>query len=148
MNSKQIANEVAGRPDDWVILARVSDSEQRYMKSTKAMAVPGLGVLVQVTTEIHTGQRDNPDVAVAEALTFVPGATIGAEGSPEKGNLYRIMQAPDGKYTPPRVEKDKDQPEDGDGSAIGELVVADTSEKSVKGVAGTSGKSKKGTKSS
>jgi hypothetical protein len=64
---------VTGQPDLWVTLAKASSHQQRFFKSTKALPIPGLGVLVQVST-----QQMNPDGshAVAEALAFVPGAVL------------------------------------------------------------------------
>jgi hypothetical protein len=61
-----------GNPGAWVLLAKASSESQGWMKSTKAMSVP-TGIIVQVST-----QQKNPDgsYAVAEALTFVPGATL------------------------------------------------------------------------
>jgi hypothetical protein len=65
--------EVHGDPNAWICIAKAATN--KWMKSTKAMVVPGLGVLVQVTTEISPMQ---PGVApcIAEALTFVPGACV------------------------------------------------------------------------
>jgi hypothetical protein len=64
--------QVFGAPGAWVLLGKASSESQGWMKSTKAMQTPA-GVLVQAST-----QQQNPDgsYAVAEALTFVPGATI------------------------------------------------------------------------
>lgn len=65
------ALKVYGYPDTWVCIAKAS-VPGHWMKSTKAMAVSGLGVLVQVTTEVgHKG-----GTSIAEALTFIPGACI------------------------------------------------------------------------
>ena len=64
--------KVVGDGDLFLLLAKVSSESEGWMKSTKAMEVPG-GCVVQVTT-----QQRNPDgsYAVAEALTFVPGVII------------------------------------------------------------------------
>lgn len=58
---------VTGNGDMFVLLCKASSFLGGWMKSTKAMEVPG-GCVVQVTTQ----QGDN----VAEALTFVPGVKI------------------------------------------------------------------------
>lgn len=50
------------------LIGKASSQSEGWMKSTKAMAIEGIGCLVQVTTQ----QGNN----VAEALTFVPGAKI------------------------------------------------------------------------
>lgn len=55
------------------LLCKASSQKEGFMKSTKAMEIPGVGCVVQATT-----QQRNPDgsYAVAEALTLVPGAII------------------------------------------------------------------------
>ena len=65
--------KVFGNGDSFRLICKASSESEGWMKSTKAMWIPGLGCLVQVTT-----QQRNPDgsYAVAEALTFVPGARI------------------------------------------------------------------------
>lgn len=64
--------EVYGNGDMFKLLCKASSKEEGWMKSTKAMEVPG-GCVVQVTT-----QQRNPDgsYSVAEAVTFVPGVEI------------------------------------------------------------------------
>jgi hypothetical protein len=69
--------EVFGDPGAWKLLGKASSKSQGWMKSTKAMETPG-GVVVQVSTQ----QGSN----VAEALVFVPGATL----EQVAGNHYRI----------------------------------------------------------
>lgn len=56
-----------GDGDIFQLISKASSKNEGWMKSTKAMDV-GHGCVVQVTTQ----QGDN----VAEALTFVPEATI------------------------------------------------------------------------
>ena len=65
--------KVVGNGDMSLLLCKAYSQDQGWMKSTKAMEIPGIGCVVQVTT-----QQRNPDgsYAVAEALTFVPGAEI------------------------------------------------------------------------
>jgi len=58
--------------DLFKLLSKASSQEEGWMKSTKAMEVPG-GCVVQVTT--HQRNHDGTN-AVAEALTFVPGVRI------------------------------------------------------------------------
>ena len=64
--------KVVGNGDAFRLLCKASSQNEGWMKSTKAMEVPG-GCVVQATT-----QQRNPDgsYAVAEALTFVPGVKI------------------------------------------------------------------------
>jgi hypothetical protein len=64
--------QVVGNGDMFRLLCKASSQAEGWMKSSKAMEVPG-GCVVQVTT-----QQRNIDgtYAVAEALTFVPGVKI------------------------------------------------------------------------
>lgn len=64
--------EVFGNGDMFKLLSKASSQREGWMKSTKAMDIPGVGVLVQVTTQ--------QDGEVAEALAFVPGAKIAGDG--------------------------------------------------------------------
>lgn len=59
--------EVVGDGNMFKLLCKASSKSQGWMKSCKAMEVPG-GCVVQVTTQ----QGDN----VAEALTFVPQVKV------------------------------------------------------------------------
>lgn len=69
-NVKDIA--VVGNGDMFQLLCKASSQAEGWMKSTKAMQVPG-GCVVQVTTQ----QRNHDGTyAVAEALTYVPGVFI------------------------------------------------------------------------
>ena len=56
-----------GNPDAWSLICKASSESQGWMKSTKAMDVPG-GVVLQASTQ----QGDQ----IAEALCFVPGASV------------------------------------------------------------------------
>ena len=60
--------KVFGNGDMFQLLCKASSNREHWMKSTKAMEIPGVGCLVQVTTQ----QGDN----VAEALCFVPRVKI------------------------------------------------------------------------
>lgn len=62
-----------GNGDMWQLLCKASSESEGWMKSTKAMEIPGIGCLVQVTT-----QQRNPDgsYAVAEAIELVRDAVI------------------------------------------------------------------------
>ena len=60
--------EKFGDGDAWLLICKARSKKQAWMKSTKAMAILGLGVIVQVTTR----ERDS----IAEALQFIPGASI------------------------------------------------------------------------
>lgn len=64
--------KVVGNGDTFQLLCKASSESQGWMKSAKAMEVPG-GAVVQVTT-----QQKNADgsYAVAEALTFVPAVRV------------------------------------------------------------------------
>ena len=64
--------------DLFKLLSKASSQAEGWMKSTKAMQVPG-GCVVQVTTQQglwnHEKQRF-VQYSLAEALTFVPGVII------------------------------------------------------------------------
>ncbi len=60
--------QVFGDGDMFVLLCKASSVSEGWMKSTKAMEIPDVGCVVQVTTQ----QGDN----IAEAVTFVPGVRI------------------------------------------------------------------------
>lgn len=68
---------VVGNPDLFQLLCKASSQAEGWMKSTKAMEVPG-GCVVQVTT-----QQKNLDgsYAIAEALTFVPAVRVVPDGN-------------------------------------------------------------------
>jgi len=64
--------EVVGDGNLFALLCKASSKSQGWMKSTKAMQVDG-GCVVQVSTQ----QRNfDGSYALAEAVTFVPGAKI------------------------------------------------------------------------
>ena len=72
--------KVVGNGDLYQLLCKASSQKEGWMKSSKAMEVPG-GCVVQVTT-----QQRNPDgsYAVAEALTFVPDVRVVPDGDGRK----------------------------------------------------------------
>lgn len=57
-----------GNPDLWQLVCKASSQSGDWMKSTKVMEIPDLGVVIQATTQ--QGKH------VAEALQFVPGAKL------------------------------------------------------------------------
>lgn len=64
--------KVVGNGDMFKLLCKASSQNEGWLKSTKAMEVPG-GCIVQVTTQ----QRGSDgSYAVAEALAYVPGVRI------------------------------------------------------------------------
>jgi len=70
---KNVKDIVIFGEDLFKLLSKASSKEEGWMKSTKAMEVPG-GCVVQVTTQ----QGDN----VAEAVCFVPGVKIEGDVNP------------------------------------------------------------------
>lgn len=76
--------QVFGNGDMFQLLCKASSQAEGWMKSTKAMEIPEVGCVVQVTT-----QQRNPDgsYAVAEALTFVPGVEVKVDVDPRTGVL-------------------------------------------------------------
>ena len=59
---------IFGNGDQFKLLCKASSKEEGWMKSTKAMAIPSVGCVVQVTTQ----QGNN----IAEAVCFVPDVMI------------------------------------------------------------------------
>jgi len=57
-----------GDGDLFQLICKASSKKEGWMKSTKAMEIPGVGCVVQCTTQ----QGDN----VAEAICFVPGVQV------------------------------------------------------------------------
>lgn len=57
--------------DQFKLLSKASSKKEGWMKSTKAMEIPGVGCVVQVTTQ--QGE------AVAEAVCFVPSVRVNVE---------------------------------------------------------------------
>ena len=72
-----------GDPDTWTLLCKASSKEGGWMKSTKAMGVPGIGVIVQVSTQ--QGDR------VAEALATVEDAYL----HQNEDGLFRLKLSED-----------------------------------------------------
>jgi hypothetical protein len=64
---------VVGNGDQWQLLCKASSQQEGWMKSTKAMEIPGYGCAVQVTT--HQRNHDGTN-SLAEAVVFIPGVTI------------------------------------------------------------------------
>ena len=62
------STKVVGNGDTFQLLCKASNKDEGWMKSAKAMEIPGVGCVVQVTTQ----QGDH----VAEALVFVPGVHL------------------------------------------------------------------------
>jgi hypothetical protein len=71
VNVKDI--KVVGNGDMFRLLCKAFSEAEGWMKSTKAMEIPNVGCVVQVTT-----QQKNSDgsYSIAEALSFVPGVRI------------------------------------------------------------------------
>lgn len=66
-----------GNGDTFKLICKASSKNEKWMKSTKAMSIPGVGCVIQITTQ----QGDN----VSEAVTFVPGVKIHENFSHEDG---------------------------------------------------------------
>jgi hypothetical protein len=64
--------KVVGNGDRFRLLFKASSEAEGWMKSTKAMEVPG-GCVVQVTTQ---QRNDDGSYAVAEAVTWVPNVKL------------------------------------------------------------------------
>ena len=67
---------IVGNGDMFCLLCKASSQEEGWMKSTKAMEIPLVGCVVQVTTQQRNADGSH---SVAEAITFVPGVRIIAD---------------------------------------------------------------------
>jgi len=67
-----------GEPNMWKLITKAWSEEEEWMKSTKALEIPGVGCLVQVSTQ--------QDEMVAEAVVLVPGVKI-KEKKDDDGNV-------------------------------------------------------------
>jgi hypothetical protein len=65
-----------GQADMFKCLSKASSKRQGWMKSTKAMNIPGGGVVIQVSSLQTSGSALNPMGSLAEALVFVPGVKV------------------------------------------------------------------------
>jgi hypothetical protein len=73
--------EIFGNPDTFQLICKASSKDEGWMKSTKAMEIPGRGCIIQVSTQ----QGDN----VAEAICFVPDVVLVDDESGNKKILKR-----------------------------------------------------------
>jgi len=73
--------EIFGNPDTFQLICKVSSKCEGWMKSTKAMEIPGKGCIIQVSTQ----QGDN----VAEAICFVPDVVLVDDESGNKKIVKR-----------------------------------------------------------
>lgn len=82
-----------GEGDMFKLLCKASSESEGWMKSTKAMEIPGVGCVVQVTTQqgdLYSGSwQDDGTYSLAEAVTFVPGVKI--EEMPDIYNMDKII---------------------------------------------------------
>lgn len=67
--------KIVGDGDLFQLLCKASSQDEGWMKSTKAMDVPG-GCVVQVTTQ---QRNEDGSYALADAITFVPGVRVGED---------------------------------------------------------------------
>lgn len=74
--------EVFGNGDTFRLICKASSAAEGWMKSTKAMEIPGVGCVVQVTTQQRNADRS---YVLAEALAFVPGVGIVEETDTREG---------------------------------------------------------------
>ena len=63
---------VVGNGDSFRLICKAYSEAEGWMKSTKAMEIPDVGCVVQVTTQ----QRSGDGWAIAEAVCFVQGVKI------------------------------------------------------------------------
>lgn len=71
--------ESIGPMDTWKVVQKAWNKKEGWMKSTKALEIPGGGCLVQITTQ----QKDK----LAEALCFVPDVKL--EPRPDGSHAFK-----------------------------------------------------------
>lgn len=81
--------QVVGNGDLFQLLCKASSKVEGWMKSTKAMEIPGVGCVVQVTTQ--------QDRKVAEAVCFVPGVKIvdDVDGGRKLAGMHDLAENPE-----------------------------------------------------
>lgn len=109
--------KIWGNGDTFKLICKASSKAEGWMKSTKAMEIPGVGCVVQVTTQqmskngVRVFEYDEKGAiiadtntgfilgtpaytpAVAEAVTFVPGVKIKEEVDNENKVISRSLVA-------------------------------------------------------
>ena len=78
--------KVIGNGNNFKLLFKAYSENEGWMKSTKAMEIPNVGCVVQVTTQ---QQNFNGSYSVAEALTFVPDVEI----VPDENNGRKLVSS-------------------------------------------------------
>jgi len=83
---------IFGDPNTWILVSKASSRKQGFMKSTKAMCLYRIGILVQTET-----METNPDGtrSVSQSLQLVPEACLVFDG---KTDSYHIQKATDIKF--------------------------------------------------
>lgn len=79
--------EKFGDADSWKLLCKAWSKEEDWMKSTKVLPVPGVGVFVQVTTQ----QGDN----IAEAVCFAEGIKLISDPVTRERSLVKMVEGPE-----------------------------------------------------
>ena len=97
---------IEGNGDLFQLLCKASSQQEGWMKSTKAMQVPG-GCVVQVTTQ-QKGYDET--YSVAEALTFVPGVEIA--DAEDGGRCLVAIGTPARLHVAAEPEEPKEEVED------------------------------------
>ena len=72
-----------GDGDTWKLICKAWSEDEEWMKSTKAMEIPEVGCLVQVTTQ-------NEELP-AESVVFVPGVRIEETKDEEENVISRKL---------------------------------------------------------
>lgn len=80
--------ERIGPPTLWRLLGKVWDDAAGFMRSTKAMDVPG-GVVIQVS-HLQRNLVDGVSSVVSDALVFVPGAAVSKRR--QEDGTYRLVK--------------------------------------------------------
>jgi hypothetical protein len=69
-----------GNPDTWRLICKAWSYVEGWMRSTKAMEIPGTGCLVNVSSVVDSDYDDDGkpvgQQVVSESVTFVPGVKL------------------------------------------------------------------------
>lgn len=79
----QVKINVVGNPETWVLIHQIAREDGLFVKETKAMEVLGVGVLVNITSQING--------VISETSSFIPNARIASKKLDNNVMLYSIV---------------------------------------------------------
>jgi len=79
----QIKINVIGNPETWILIHQIAREDGLYVKETKAMEVIGVGVVLNITSQLNG--------VISETSTFVPNARIASKKLDNNVMLFSIV---------------------------------------------------------